>query len=54
MHFKDRLQCDATLEAANIQALTITDSMAMKDEYLKAKFMVDEVSGLIPVVVAKL
>ena len=28
--------------------------MAMKDEYLEAESMVDEVSGLIPVVVAKL
>ena len=54
MHFNDRLQCGASLEATDIQALTIDDIMTMKDEYLEAESMVDDISGLVPVVVTKL
>ena len=54
MHFNDRLQCEAPLEATDIQALTIDDIMTIKDEYLEAESMVVEVSGLVPVVVTKL
>ena len=54
MHFDDRLTCDAPFEAADIQALTIAEILEMKNEYLEAAPMVDEVTGLIPVVVAKL
>ena len=54
MHFNDRLTCNAPLEAADIQALTMAEILIMKDEYLEATSMLDEVTGLIPVVVAKL
>ena len=54
MHFNDRLKCGALLEAPAIQALTIENITTMKDEYLETESMVDEVSGLVPVVVTKL
>ena len=54
MHFNDSQICEAPLEAADIRALTIADIRVLKDKYFEAETTLDEVSGLTPVVVAKL
>ena len=52
IHFNDCIKVEAPLEAANIHGCAIADIMAMRNEYIEAKSMIKEVSGLIPVVVA--
>ena len=54
MHFNDRLNCSAPLEAADLALLTIDDICVMKAEYIKNEESLHDTSGLSPVIVSKL
>lgn len=54
MHFNDRLNCSAPLEAADLALLTNDDILVMKAEYIENEESLHDTSGLSPVIVSKL